>query len=100
MIELYERGIVEPDSRLSHNLMRKSAENGILWIIKFLVEKGCPVQNLPIYGTYKWNLESKQLKDILSEPVNNSCGFPDDWVRERTAAKLDVMIYLEKNNFI
>ncbi len=61
LIQLYERGIVEANSEFSHNLMREAADYGRLWLVKFLIEKGCPTKNLPKYGACNHLLESRQL---------------------------------------
>ncbi|XWV25373.1 hypothetical protein QJ856_gp0391 [Tupanvirus deep ocean] len=100
MIELYERGLVDPNSKLSHNLMRNAADNGILWIIKYLISKGCITKNLPEYGSWKWDLESRQLKDILEKEVKDYHNYGKKWVQEKTKAKLNVYNYLVQNNYI
>lgn len=100
LIELYERKIVDSDSKLSHNLARNAAEFGRLWIIKFLIERGCQVKNLPVYSNDHWKLESKQLIDILKEDVKDHNGFGTDWVLKRKNDKFKVLEYLLRNNFI
>ena len=54
--------------------MRNAVENGVLWITKFLIDKGCPTKNLPSYGQWKHELESRQLIEILKEKVENHSG--------------------------
>jgi hypothetical protein len=99
-IELYERELVDPNSKLSHNLMRHAADSGVLWIIKYLIGKGCITKNLPEYGSWKGSLESQQLKDILEEKVKDYSNYGEKWVQKRTKAKLNVYNYLMQNNYI
>lgn len=100
LIELYERDIVNPDSKLSHNLMRCAVKNGILWIVKYLVEKGCPTKILPAYGKYEWMTESQQLKGILNEEIKDPHGFGKQWIDNRKKARENVFEYLIHNSFI
>jgi hypothetical protein len=102
LIEIYERKIVSPDSKLSHNFMREVAESGRLWILKFLIEKGCPIKNLPKYGVTGqfWVLENKQIRQILEEKVEDPYGFGKDWIEQMRKDKLTVLTYLLTNNLL
>jgi len=81
LIKLYEKRFVEFDSKLSHNLMRGAVRAGCLWLVKFLVDGGCPTRNLPVYNTSKTtslhfvtgrpivDIDAMQLKDILAQDI-------------------------------
>ncbi|AKI79607.1 hypothetical protein qu_869 [Acanthamoeba polyphaga mimivirus] len=95
LIQLYERGIVDPNSDITYDLMRNAAKNGVLWIVKFLIEKGCPVRNLPPSGNGK-----KQLHEILTEPVLDDLGFGKKWVAKQTETRINLLNYLIDNHYI
>lgn len=95
LIQLYERGIVDPNSDITYALIRDAVENGVLWIVKFLIEKGCQVRNLPPSGNGK-----KQLHEILTEPVRDDLGFGKEWVAEQTEARINLLNYLIDNRYI
>lgn len=72
LIAVYQQKLVDPNSKLSHNLMRNACASGVLWIVKFLISQGCPTKNLPAYGAWKWSSDSLQLSDILKEPKHDT----------------------------
>lgn len=88
---LYEKGIVPMDSKLTHNLLRNAVDLGVLWIVKFLIDRGCKVKDLPCYAAYEWQLESMQLIDILHKKATDNT---------KTMAKKNVHDYLVRNNLI
>jgi hypothetical protein len=49
LIELYMRKIALPDSEFSHCLIRDAANNGVMWLVKFLVEQGVVTKDIPCY---------------------------------------------------
>ena len=100
LIELYERKIVDPDGKLSHNLMRDAVENGVLWIVKLLVEKGCRTRDLPAYGSWPWSQESLQLTDILKDDMKNYCSYPQEYMDKKNSARNKVCEYLLNNYLI
>lgn len=100
LIELFERKIVDPDSKLAHNLMRNAADNGILWIVKFLVGKGCRTKDLPPYGAWPWVLESQQLVDILAKDLKIYDSYRKEYIEKKNAARKIVHEYLLNNNLI
>ena len=99
-VELFDRKLVEIDSKLSHNLIRRAADHGVLWIVQFLVERGCPTKNLPEYGQYRWILESEQLKEILTRKAKNGCGFSEKYMKKVDECRKRVDNYLVENNLI
>ena len=100
--QIYERGLADANSKVSHNFMRMAAEDGRLWVVKYLIGKGCPVKDLPKHGheNRPWIRENRQIRDILEEKVNDPCGFGKVWQKERTKDKLRVLAYLEANNLL
>lgn len=100
LMELYRRNLAEPNSKFSHNLMRNAAESGRLWLVKFLIMHGVPTRDLPEWGSWPWVLESKQLADILLEPVKDYSGFGQKWIAERTRDRKNVYDYLIGGNYI
>lgn len=68
LIQLYERNLVEPNSYRSHYLMREAAERGVLWIVKFLISKGCRTKNLILHKYLdEKHDDNRQLKEILEK---------------------------------
>src|SRR6185295_2890670 len=68
LIQLYERNLVEPNSYRSHYLMREAAEMGVLWIVKFLISKGCRTKNLILHKYLdEKHDDNRQLKEILEK---------------------------------
>lgn len=100
LIELYEKQLIEPNCKFSHNLMREAVNHGRLWLVKFLISKGVPTQNLPQWGSWPWTLESQQLSDILLESVKDHSGFGTAWVNKRTQDKKYVYDYLLEHDYL
>lgn len=100
LIELYERCIAEPDSKFSHNLMREATDGGRLWLVKFLISKGVKTKDLPSYGAWPWNLESKQLSSILLEPEKNYSNYSQEYINDKTKNRKIVYNFLLENNYI
>jgi hypothetical protein len=100
LTELYERGIAEPNSKFSHNLMREAADEGRLWLVKFLISKGVRTKDLPSYGAWPWNLESKQLTSILLELEKDYSNYGQEYINNKTKARKRVYNFLLENNYI
>lgn len=99
ILALYERNIVLIDSETTHNFMRDAVEAGCLWIVQFLVSKGCPTKNLPPYGNSRYHIKAMQLKEILEKKVYDH-GLGEKWCLERVEARARVLAYLTENNLI
>lgn len=96
LIELFERNFVEPNSFLSHYLLREAVMNGILWIVKFLISKGCRtkdlIKNKNLHEQHDDNRELKYFYekfDILTMNDNKDM-----------ISKKNVFNYLIENNLI
>jgi len=100
LIALYDRGLAKPDSMFSHNLIRNAVESGRIWLVKFLVDKGVSTKNLPCYGKYGHELESKQLIDIVNEKYKNYSGFGSEYVEQQQILRDSMRRYLTENNLI
>jgi len=100
LIELYYKKLAMPNSKFSHNLIRCAVGNGRLWLVKFLIEQGVPTKNLPTYGSYKWDLESKQLDVILNEKITECSNSRENWLLTKAANYKIVQSYMIENGYI
>jgi len=100
LIALYDTKIAKPNSKFSHNLMRHAVDNGVLWLVKFLIKHGVPTRNLPSYGIFKHELESKQLRAILKATTTKNSDSGKKWHNEKEARCKIVQKYLIKNRYI
>lgn len=100
LIALYEKNIVNPNSKFSHNLLREAVDRGILWLTKFLIKHNVPTKDLPKYGYWGHELESKQLSDILKEPKKDYHNYGKEYMNKLNANREKVKQYLIENNHI
>lgn len=102
LIEVYNRKLTTPDSKLSHELIREAADAGCLWIVKFLIDQGASVKDLPNYSRDQWDdsIHTKQLREILTDTVKNPCGFDREYINKKNLARAIVFKYLVDGNYI
>lgn len=100
LCELYNKKIADPNCKFSHNLMRNAVKDGRIWLVKFLVSHGVATKNLPCYGRWKQDLESKQLIDIVSEPYKDYHGFGEEYSAKKQTERDKMREYLLVNNYI
>lgn len=113
LLAIYERGIAEPNSKFSHNLMREAVKCGILWLVKFLISKGVPTKNIPPYGSPIRNIlgddpyessirhkDSLQLNEILNQEIHDYDRIGEEWLNKKIAERNAVRSYLVENDLI
>jgi len=72
-INLFERKLVNPNSKCVFNLARNATEFGVFWIIKYLHDIGTNLHNLPKYSNHHcWLLEGMQLDEIIKLEIKTT----------------------------
>jgi hypothetical protein len=100
LITMYNTKFITPNSSYSHDLLRYAVDQGMLWLVKFLISQGVPTQNLPIYSNYPRALESLQLFDILNSNPKDRFGYGPHYMNSLKQERNKVASYLIKYNLI
>ena len=100
LIELYNCGMIKPNSNTSYILIRNASTLGRIWLVNFLISKGVPSKNIPSCNFKTVDFLSKQLEEILTSDVSTYYAFSNAQIERMKINKKILYDSLKTNNHI